>query len=229
MQIFIHYRPTFSLAEMRLQAGEHVRAESGAMVHMSAGIQVSTDAQMGGKGGLMGMFKRSMLGGESFFTNRFSAVGGPGEVSLAPALAGDMVVHALTPEHELFIQSSSFVACEDGVSLDTKFQGLKGLFSGEKLFFLRAFGSGPVVMNAFGGIETLDLDGELVVDTGHVVAFTSGLDYQVTKASSGWIDSFLSGEGLVMHFSGRGRLWLQSRNPSEYGKTVGALLPPREQ
>mgnify|MGYP002629695994 FL=1 len=229
MQINIKYRPTFALAEVQLQPGEMVRAESGAMVSMSSHVQVSTDATMGGKGGLLGMLKRATLGGESFFTNRFTAAGAPGEVTLAPTLAGDMVVHELTADHALFIQGSSFVACQDGISLDTKFQGMKGFFSGENLFFLKATGDGPVVLNAFGGIETLDLDGELVVDTGHVVAFTSGLDYTVTKASKGWIDSFLSGEGLVLNFSGRGRLWLQSRNPGAYGKTVGALLPARKE
>ncbi|MCO4763015.1 MAG: TIGR00266 family protein [Myxococcales bacterium] len=229
MQIDIQYRPTFALAVVQLQPGEMVRAESGAMVSMSSHVQVSTDARMGGKGGFVGMLKRSMLGGESFFTNKFTASGSPGEVTLAPALCGDMAVHPLSSDHELFIQGSSFVACQDGITLDTKFQGMKGFFSGENLFFLKATGDGPVVMNAFGGIEVMDLDGELIVDTGHVVAFTSGLDYKVTKASSGWIDSFLSGEGLVLKFSGRGRLWLQSRNPAEYGKSVGALLPPRQE
>lgn len=229
MQIDIKYRPTFALAEVQLQPGEVVRAESGAMISMSSHIRVSTDARMGGKGGFLGMLKRSMVGGESFFTNSFTAADAPGEVTLAPTLAGDLAVHELAPDHELFIQGSSFVACQDGITLDTKFQGMKGLFSGESLFFLKATGKGPVVMNAFGGIETLDLDGEMVVDTGHVVAFTSGLDYTVTKASKGWIDSFLSGEGLVLNFSGRGRLWLQSRNPSEYGKSVGGLLPPRQE
>jgi uncharacterized protein (AIM24 family) len=60
------------------------------------------------------------------------------------------------------------------------------------------------------------------------VAFTSGIQYQVTTASPGLIASFLSGEGFVLHVSGRGRLYLQSRNPSEYGKDVGSSLPARE-
>ncbi len=229
MHIDLQYRPTHALAVVQLQPGETVRAESGAMVSMSSHVQVSTDATMGGKGGLMGMLKRVALAGESFFTNTFTAAGAPGEVTLAPSLCGDLAVHQLTPDHELFIQGSSFVACQDGITIDTKFQGFKGFFSGEKLFFLKATGAGPVVMNAFGGIEAMDLDGELVVDTGHLVAFTTGLDYTVNKASAGWISSFLSGEGLVLHLSGRGRVWIQSRNPTEYGQAVGGLLPPRKE
>jgi uncharacterized protein (AIM24 family) len=95
------------------------------------------------------------------------------------------------------------------------------------MFFLNATGHGPVVLNAFGAIHAVDLDGELIVDTGHLVALTGGLDYQVTKASHGWIASYLSGEGLVLRVHGRGRLYLQTRNPKEYGQTVGRMLPPR--
>jgi uncharacterized protein (TIGR00266 family) len=128
----------------------------------------------------------------------------------------------------LYIQGSSYVAAPDSVELDTRWQGFKGFFSGESLFFLEATGVGSVVVNAFGAIESLDLDGELIVDTGHLVAFSSGIEYQVTKASRGWITSYLSGEGLVLHMAGRGRVYLQSRNPNEYGRSVGALLPPRQ-
>jgi uncharacterized protein (AIM24 family) len=83
-------------------------------------------------------------------------------------------------------------------------------------------------MNAFGAIETVDLDGELIVDTGHLVAFGAGVDYEVATASRGLIASFLSGEGLVLRLRGRGRLYVQSRNPNEYGSSVGAQLPARE-
>jgi uncharacterized protein (AIM24 family) len=85
-----------------------------------------------------------------------------------------------------------------------------------------------VLVNAFGAIEEFDLDGDIIVDTGHLVAFGAGIEYQVTKASRGWIASYLSGEGLVLRMSGRGRVYLQSRNPKEYGRAVGSQLPPRQ-
>ena len=47
------------------------------------------------------------------------------------------------------------------------------------------------------------------------------------KAGGGWISSFLSGEGLVLRMRGKGTIYLQSRNPTEFGKTVGGLLPAR--
>jgi uncharacterized protein (TIGR00266 family) len=225
MHYEVQYRPAHALALIHLQPGESVRAEASAMVSMSGNIAVETQARA--QGGLLGGLKRSLLGGESFFTNRFTATGAPGHVALAPNLCGDMVVHELNGQQPLLIQGSSYVSAPDTVQVDTQFQGFKGFFSGESLFFLSASGYGPVLINAFGAIETLELDGELIVDTGHIVAFTSGVEYTVSKAGKGWIQSYLSGEGLVLRLRGRGRVYLQSRNPREYGREVGAKLPPR--
>ena len=228
MHYEIQYRPAHALATAHLEAGERVRAEAASMVSMSSGISVQTQGPAAGSRGLLGGLKRSFLGGESFFTNLYTASGGPGHVSLAPGLCGDLVVHDLSPHETLFIQGSSYLSAPDSVVLDTRFQGFKGFFSGESLFFLTANGQGPVLLSAFGAIETLPVDGDLIVDTGHVVAFSSGLDYAIEKAADGWISSYLSGEGLVLRFRGRGLLYLQSRNPQEYGRAVGKRLPPRQ-
>lgn len=227
MHFEIQYNPAHSLAIAHLNPGESVRAEASAMVSMSQTIQVDTNVAHKAGGGLFGALKRGVLGGESFFQNLFTATAAGAHVSLAPQLCGSMATHEMAGS-ELFIQASSYVAAPDSVSLDTKWQGFKGFFSGESLFFLRASGTGPVLFNAFGALETLDLDGEMIVDTGHLVAFTSGIDYQISKAGAGWIQSFLSGEGLVLRMRGRGRIYIQSRNPNEFGTTVGRLLPPRE-
>jgi len=229
MDIDIEYRPAHSLAVVQLAPGESITAESSAMVSMSSGMQLSTDGPMSKKkGGFLKNLGRAFLGGETFFTNTFTATGSRGEVTLAPTLCGDMAIHELDGD-ELFIQGSSYVAAPDSVQLNTRWQGMKGFFSGESLFFLQATGYGPVIINAFGAVDVIDLDGELIVDTGHLVAFTGGLTYEVGKAGSGWISSFLSGEGLVLRMRGRGRLYLQTRNPSEYGSAVGSRLPARQE
>jgi uncharacterized protein (TIGR00266 family) len=228
MQFQVHYRIAHSLAVVELGPGETVRAEASAMVSMTSNIQVATNAMSQRSGGFLRGLKRGVLGGESFFTNTFTAKNGPGHVTLAPKLCGDMVVHQLDPHHELLIQGSSYVAAPDSVQIDTQFQGFKGFLSGESLFFLMARGEGPVLINAFGAIETYDLNGEMIVDTGHLVAFTSGISYEIGKAAPGWISTFLSGEGLVLRLRGQGRLYVQSRNPNEYGMRVGSQLPARE-
>jgi uncharacterized protein (TIGR00266 family) len=219
MDFELLYRPTQTIARCRLAAGEELLAESGAMIAMSQSIQLET--QSGGAGSAL----KRLFGGESFFRNRFRARA-EGEVLLAPPLRGDMVVLDVGPEQYL-VQQGAFVGSSPTVDVKTR-ASARGFFSGMGIFLLETSGRGQLLANAFGVLEPIDLDGELIVDTGHVVAWTSTLEHTITKASSGWIKSFFSGEGLVVNFRGRGRVWVQTRNSSEYGGRVGRLLPPRE-
>lgn len=222
MQFDIAYRPAHSLCRVWLEPGESVVAESGAMVGMSTHVQMQTQS-----GGFMKGLKR-LFGGESFFRNTFTAPQAPGEVLFAQPLCGDMAVLDLTP-NGYFVQSSSFIASTPDVNIDTKIGGFKSWFAGEGIFVLKATATTPgkMLIGAFGGIQELQCNGDLVIDTGHLVAWDATLNYTVGKSASGWIASFLSGEGLVCHFQGQGRIWMQTRNPSEYGQSVGRRLPPR--
>ena len=102
------------------------------------------------------------------------------------------------------------------------------MLSGESLSFLSIEGRGQLLVNAFGRITKIDVADSLTVDTGHVVAFEDTLEYSVTKAGGSWIQSFLTSEGVVLKFSGRGRVYVQSHNPTEFGKNLGPMLPPRD-
>lgn len=229
MNAKIIHRPAYAMAEVSLAQGESVLAESGSMVAMSSGVGLTTeklrsraDAGGGLAGKVLGAVKQ-MMGGESFLVNR---VTGPGTVLLAPTHVGDIRAHRL--DGDLVIQSGSFLGCDPGITLDGEWGGARSFFAGEGLFMLRASGTGTVLFNAFGGIEEVAVDGTYVVDTGHIVAFDQGLSYTVEKFGSGWIQSLTSGEGLVARFSGKGKLWLQTRNLNDFGRVVGRLLPPRE-
>jgi len=212
MQIAIKYQPSYSLAIVSLGTGESIQAESGAMVSMSSSLQVET----GMKGGVLGAVARKVLGGESLFSNTFTAVGAPGEITLAPSLPGDITTVTLTRE-TLFIQSGSFLAGDPSVDLDLKWGGARGFFGGEGLFLLRATGSGQVILSSYGAIHRVEVtpSAPYVCDTGHVVAFTQGLDYEVRKVG-GWKSTLLSGEGLVCEFRGAGTLYMQTRSTQAF-------------
>lgn len=231
MQIDIGYRPAHAMARVLLQPGEGILAESGAMVGMSTNVQMQTGMQNKGGGMLGGLLKgmKRLLAGESWFRNTFTAQGGPGELLLAHALCGDMQVLEMTPQG-YFLTSGSFVASSPTVEINTKLGGMKSFFSGEGMFVMQATSQQPgqLLIGAFGGVQELVCDGNLVIDTGHLVAWDATLTYKVGKSGGGWMASFLSGEGLVCHFQGQGRIWIQTRNPVEYGSTIGALLPPRQ-
>lgn len=225
MQIDFMHQPGNTAARVLLAPGETLTAEGGAMIAMSGHLGVETTTHQKGKGGILKAVKR-LFAGESFFFNHFSASDRGGEVWLGSTLAGDMMRHALDNE-TLIVQSGSFVACEHGVGVETGWQGFKNLLSGESLFWLRLSGRGQVILNAFGAIYPVEVDGEYIVDTGHIVAFSETLEFTLTKAGKSWISSVLGGEGLVCKFHGRGTVWCQSHNPGSFGRQLTGFLKPR--
>jgi uncharacterized protein (TIGR00266 family) len=230
MKFEIQHKPSYALAIVHLEAGETVVAEGGALVSRDQHITMETraGAEKGGgmMKGLMSGLKR-MVAGESFFQNRFTA-SQPGHVTFAPTHVGDIEVYELAAADDLFLQSTAFLCSAEGIKVDTKWGGAKTFFGGEGLIMLKATGQGPIAFNAFGGIKVVEVDGTFTVDTGHIVAFESSLDFKVGKFGGGWKQFIFGGEGLVCTFSGKGRLYLQTRNPQEFGQTMGPKLPMRE-
>jgi uncharacterized protein (TIGR00266 family) len=149
-----------------------------------------------------------------------------GEVFLAPKLMGDVLTYQMTPDG-LVLQASSYLASESDVDIDLGFQGFKSVFSGESLFWLEVSGRGTLLLTSFGAIYEVDVDGEYIVDTGHIVAFEKSLSFKITKPGSSWIGAFLGGEGLVCRFTGKGKVFCQTHNTSAFGQLVGSQLPPR--
>ena len=140
----ILHQPSFALAVVRLQAEQSILAEAGAMVSMSANVELQS--QM--KGGLMGALKRA-VGGESAFVSTFTARGGPGEVSFAPGAPGDIA--AIELSNQMFmVQSSSYLAGDASLTVDTKWGGAKTFFGGEGLFVMQVQGTGLLLVSSFG-------------------------------------------------------------------------------
>ena len=223
MNIEIKYQPAYSLAIVGLNPEESIQAEAGAMVSMSSNLEVDTAM----KGGVLGAITRSVLGGETLFANTFTARGGPGEITLAPSLPGDIATLPMTGS-TLFVQSGSFLAGSPGLSLDLKWGGAKTFFGSEGLFLLKAGGTGQIVLCSYGAIHKVPLDGRrsYICDTGHVVAFTQGLNFDVRRVG-GWKSTLLSGEGLVCEFRGTGDLYLQTRSTQAFLSWLIPRIPGR--
>jgi uncharacterized protein (TIGR00266 family) len=220
MEFRIDHRPSFATATLTLAPGESVRAEAGAMLSHSEGVTIDT----GASGGLLSSLKRSVLGGESFFQNTFTAPDTGGEVTLAPPLPGDLVQVDL--DGTLYVQSGSYLASATSVSLDTAFGGGRTFFGGEGFFLLELSGTGETLLSSYGAIDERQLeDGEtFVVDTGHVVAFDGTASFDVDRVG-GLRSTLFSGEGLVCTFRGPGRVWTQSRSADAFVTWLIPKLP----
>jgi uncharacterized protein (TIGR00266 family) len=223
VQSEIRHNPDFGLVRVVFdQPGEQVITEAGAMVARDTAIDMKTNMQ----GGLGGALKRKLLGGESLFQNTFTATAPGQSIWIAPPSEGAVEVINLQPGMEIFMQSGAYLASTPGVTLDTKWQGAKGFFSGG-LFLIRAYGQGQIWFSSYGGLHTVDLGQQYngyICDNSHMVAFTAGLQYNVSKLG-GLKSLFFSGEGLVCNFQGQGRLWMQTRNPGSLASFLHPFRP----
>jgi uncharacterized protein (TIGR00266 family) len=210
-QYEILYPDAFPIIKYRLRPGEKLKAEADAMIAMSANVDVT--------GGVEGGFLRGltrMLAGEKFFFQYLTATRGEGEALLGHVLPGGIVDVDLDGSYGLRVQKDGFLAATEGVEVNTQMQNLmQGIFGGEGLFVLNVSGRGTVFLSSYGAIHPINLgDGEeIVIDNGHLVAWADYMQYQITKASNGWISSFMSGECLVCRFRGPGTVLIQTRNP----------------
>jgi uncharacterized protein (TIGR00266 family) len=200
-QFTIDHKPDYSFLTVQIPSGRTIKVEASAMATMDTNIQMKTKF----KGGL-----GRLITGESIFINEFTAQNGAGEMCIAPPAPGDME-HIYLDNQTMYLQNSAFVASDPSIAVETKWQGLmKGFFSGENLFLIKVSGRGDLWFNSYGGIMAIDVKDAYVVDTGHIVAFTDGLQYSVSRIG-GYKSLFFSGEGFVCRFTGQGKVWIQTR------------------
>ena len=220
MQITVRYRPTQSLGQVLLSPAESVVAESGALVGMSSNVAMQAEG-----GGFIGGLKR-VFGGESIARNVFTAQGGPGEVLVSTALAGDMTILDVGAR-QWCVESRAYVASAPSVRIAPKSGRLRGFFSGAGAFVLETGGSGLLLIGGFGAVEAIDVKGGIVIDAGHVVAWETSLTPSAEPLGRGLVTTFLSGETSMRSFRGTGSVYIQSRSAAAYGAAIGGLLPAR--
>ncbi|HEY9077500.1 MAG TPA: TIGR00266 family protein [Anaerolineaceae bacterium] len=221
METEILYRPSYSVAKIKLMPNERLLAEPGAMVSMSAGFQIET----GTRGGMLKSLARSIFGGESFFTNLYRAPQQGGELLLAPALPGDILPLELG-EAAYLVQSGSFLASSTEIETDASWSGARTFFGGEGLIMLRCSGKGSLIISSYGAIHEVDLKPgqDITVDSGHLVAFPQQMNFRV-RTIGGIKTTLLSGEGFVIDLQGPGKILLQTRSERSFLDWLIPLLP----
>ena len=221
MRTEISYSPAFAMATVHLDNGESVQAEGGAMMSMTPSVDISTSTQ----GGMLKGLRRSVLGGESFFMNTFTAKAADAHVAFSPALPGDIIKWPLTG-NTVYLQSGSYLAAPGAIDVDSKWGGAKTFFSKEGLFMLKCSGVGDLLVSSYGAIHTLDLapGQQYVVDTGNMVGWEEGVGYDVRKVGN-WKSTMLSGEGLIVELTGPGKAYIQTRSPGGFIDWIAPKLP----
>ena len=225
MKYEIKYKPSYALLVVDLEQGETLTAESGAMTYMTPNIEAKTRKR---EKSFLGSLGLSIIGGQSFWVNDYTATNGQGQAAFAAAPVGDVEILEVKPDQGFIIQKSAYIASTTGIDLDVKWEGFtKGLF-GQGLFMLKARGAGTLFINTFGAIDkhTLAAGQTLTVDNFHLVAFSDSCSYKVTRFG-GLKETLLGGEGLVTQITGPGDIYIQTKNLAEFVDWLWTLLEPR--
>ncbi|TKG95226.1 TIGR00266 family protein [Puteibacter caeruleilacunae] len=218
--------------EIELDPHETVIAEAGAMMYMKEGIEF--EAKMGdGSEPDKGLFGKLLsaasrkITGESIFITHFTHRGyGKSHVAFAAPYPGTIVPLNLDRlGGTVIVQRDAFLCAALGTKISMHFNRRfgAGFFGGEGFILQKLQGDGLAFIHAGGTLVEHELNGEILrVDTGCVVGFTQGIDFNVEQA--GGLKSMLfGGEGLFLAtLRGHGKVWLQSMPIS---KLVNQLSP----
>ncbi len=226
--------------EVELDPGEAAVGEAGSLMFMDAGISMDTvfgdgsspsGAQSGGLfGKLLGAGKR-LVTGESLFTTVYTNQASQKQrVAFAAPYPGKILPMDLREYGgQLICQRDAFLCAARGVALGIAFQRklATGFFGGEGFIMQKLEGDGLAFVHAGGTVVRRELQpGQtLMVDTGCLVAYTSGVSFDVQYV--GKIKTALfGGEGLFFaRLSGPGTVWLQSLPFSRLASRVFAAAP----
>jgi len=213
VQVSIRHRPAYSLAYVSLDAGEKVFVERGAMAIMSGGIHVK--ASLGGTK-VKSAFARQVVGNEGFVFSVYEAELSGAWIGLSPPRPGDVEVLEVSGDGFL-VQSGSLLCYSEGVDVSLRYGGVRSVVMQEGVAYVRISGEGTAVCASYGAIERIDIGpGEsLIVDTGHLVAFSESLDFMFGPLSS-ITTAALSGEGIVAKFTGPGVVYVQTRAEKDF-------------
>jgi uncharacterized protein (TIGR00266 family) len=223
------------VVEVELDPNETVIAEAGAMNYMEEGITFEarmgdgSQASSGIMGKLLNVGKR-VLTGESIFLTHFTNSGsGKRRVAFAAPYPGKIIPVDMTKVgEELLCQKDAFLAAALGTEVGIAFNKRlgAGFFGGEGFILQRLRGDGMVFVHAGGTVIQKKLKNEtLRVDTGCLVAFTTGIDYSIERAGN-LKSMFFGGEGLFLAtLSGTGLVLLQSLPFSRMADRILAHAP----
>jgi len=212
-----------------LQAGEKIFCESNAMVMMEANLELQGKMT----GGLGSALMRRLANGESFFQQHIQATKGAGDCLLSPTLPGAIDVLQVGPTRYM-LTDGAFMAAESGVSLNVRTQSLGTAVFGQTggFFICEASGSGKLAISGFGSSFVLDVEPgkDIIIDNAHVVAWDAGLHHEISVTTQGGggllgqlVNSVTSGEGMVLKFSGKGKVIICSRNQANFATWLRRL------
>ena len=204
--------------------GETLITERGSMSWMSPNMKMETSTN----GGIGKAFGR-MFSGDSFFQNRYTAMGSEGMIAFASSFPGSIRALEIGPGNNMIVQKSAFLASETGVELSLHFQKRfgAGLFGGEGFIMQKLSGHGVAFIEIDGyAVEYVLQPGQqMIIDTGYLAAMTESCTMDV-QTVPGVKNMLLGGEGIFNTVvTGPGKIILQTMPISGVAATLRPFIP----
>ncbi len=208
-----------------LENGESVINESGSMCWMTTNMKMETVG--GGAGKLFGR----MFSGENLFQNKYTALGGTGQIAFASSFPGCIKAVEVTPDNPIVVQKSAFLAGQ-GVELSIHFRGKvgAGLFGGEGFIMQKISGSGIAFIEIDGHGEEYELEAgqSMIVDTGNLAMMDSTCKIEI-QAVKGVKNLIFGGEGVFNTVvTGPGRIIVQTMPVSSVAKVLAPFFKDKK-
>lgn len=231
MTVFTSTGDVDPFLHVAMSKGDKIYCESDAMVMMETALDLKGKMS----GGIGGAIMRRFANGESFFQQHIEAVRGDGDCLLSPVLPGALEILDVG-KRQYLLSDGAFLAATSGTEMKVRTQNIgNALFAQSGGFFImETSGSGQVVVSGFGSIFELEVASgkDVIIDNSHVVCWDSSLHYEIsvtTGAAGGsgiggmlgnLVNSATSGEGIVLRFSGSGKVFVCSRNRTSFAASM---------
>lgn len=214
----------FPIVICKLQKGETMKDETGAMAFMTSGIKMDTNT---GGGILKGLGRA--LSGDTIFLNFFTAQEDNQKIGFASCTPGKVIPVRLNGSNSIIGQKNAFLAAEDGVEVEMFFRKKlgTGIFGGEGFILQKFTGNGMLFLEIDGEVVEHDLQpGEkLLVNQGHIAAMEETVDFDIERVK-GAKNMLLGGEGLFFtRLTGPGKVWIQTMPISKLAEAIIPFMP----
>lgn len=214
---------SFPIVVCKLQKGETLKNETGAMAYMTSGMKMETNTG----GGLLKGLGRA-LSGDTIFLNFFTAEQDNQEIGFSARTPGKIMAVKLNGSNTIIGQKNAFLAAENSVDLDIYFKKSlgAGLFGGEGFILQKFTGPGIVFLEIDGEVIEYDLQpGEkLLLDPGHIAAMEESVHFDVERVKGA--KNILFGEGLFFaKVQGPGKIWIQTMPISRLAEAIIPYIP----
>lgn len=220
MNVELKGSAAFAYLDVELAPGETLITEPDAMSSMAADL----DLQAKFNGGFFKGLLRKYLGGESLFISHFSNnSNGPRKLTLVQSTPGALRCVELNG-NSFCLQPGAFLACTPDVKIGLRWAGIVSFIAREGLFKLEMSGTGKVWYGAYGELLEREIDGEHIVDSGHLVGYEPQMKLKLQLAG-GIFSSLFGGEGLVTRVQGKGKIIIQTRSLSGLVGWLNPKLP----